>query len=163
MTAPAATSALAQALSATQSMPLGEPTGGRQVSTRGTWAEFQTLDCRTYYVNILTLEKQWQKPPGWEMSANRRPGQNSGMGHSNVYVGNLPKGCHDVMFRQLVEPHGPIISLKMMPSKKAGGNDYGFVKYVSVEVADHACKQMNGMEVNGCKLIVKFAAEDKKF
>lgn len=86
-----------------------------------------------------------------------------GMGHSNIYVGNLPHGSTEVTFRRLFEAHGGIISIKLMPSKKAGGNDYGFVKYCSMNEAQISIECMNGRDCNGSKLIVKFAAEDKKF
>jgi len=136
------------------------PSGGRQVGTRGCWAEFATPDSRSYYVNILTGEKQWARPVGYDVNYKRRGPLGMpipsipGMGHSNVYVGSLPAGINDVGFRQLVQPFGNIISIKVEQF-------YAFVKYSSVEEAQRCIDVMNGSVCNGVQLQVRFANKDR--
>jgi len=138
------------------------PSGGRQVGTRGNWAEFATPDSRSYYVNIVTGEKTWTRPIGYDTAASRRgataggaPGQPGNL-HSNVYVGSLPAGINDMTFWKMFEGFGTIISIKVVPEMY-----YGFVKFASQEQAQKSIDALNGAMCNGVQLAVRFANKDR--
>jgi len=134
-----------------------EPTGGRQVGCRGSWAEFSTPDNRQYYVNIATGEKTWARPLGYDNTASNRGGKgNPSTGHTNLYVGSLPAGINEVSFGQLLTPFGQIMSMKMVPAAY-----YGFVKYSKKEEAAAAIQTLNGAVVGGVQLQVRFANMDR--
>jgi len=138
------------------------PSGGRQVGTRGSWAEFSISDGRSYYLNVLTGEKTWTRPAGFDTLASRRGafGMSAsvppGLGHSNVYVGCLPAGLNDMTFRQLFDSFGNIISIKVVSDAY-----YGFVKFSNVHEAQAAIDAMNGFVCNGVHLAVRFANKDR--
>jgi len=134
------------------------PSGGRQVGVRGSWAEFATSAGRTYYVNVVTGEKTWARPVDYSnQSSNRAGGQVSANGiplhHSNLFVGSIPLGCTEIMFRQMFQPFGHIVSMKVVPEKR-----HGFVKFGSVPEAQNAIDTMNGVVINGTPLSVKYAS-----
>merc|ERR1712008_84611 len=102
-------------------------------------------DDRSYYVNILTGEKTWARPAGFDNMASRRgpsgvPVANGGIGSglSNVYVGGLPAGMNDMSFRQLFGCHGNIISVKVVSELC-----YGFVKFSNYIEAQQCIDAMN--------------------
>jgi len=133
------------------------PAGGRQVGVRGTWAEFATTDGRHYYVNCVNGEKTWAKPADFTHNKSHMGGQVSANGiplhHSNLFIGSLPYGCSDLMFRQMFEPFGRVLSMKVVPEKR-----HGFVKFSCVPEAQMAIDTMNGVNINGTALSVKYAS-----
>eukprot|EP00927_Polykrikos_kofoidii_P031151 TRINITY_DN26817_c0_g1_i1.p1 TRINITY_DN26817_c0_g1~~TRINITY_DN26817_c0_g1_i1.p1 ORF type:complete len:714 (-),score=108.33 TRINITY_DN26817_c0_g1_i1:60-2201(-) len=138
--------------------------GGRQVGVRGSWAEFATSAGRSYYVNVVSGEKTWTRPAGYDnMAASRRAapggvvaGQSGVSAHSNVYIGNLPPGSNDVAFRQLFSPFGTVVSIKVVPEMH-----YGFVKFSNLHEAQRAIDATNGALFNGSELAVRFANKDR--
>lgn len=120
------------------------------MGTRGDWAEFNLPDGRAYYQHIITGEKTWARPIGYDHVAGRRVAV--GQTHSNVYVGGLPVGTNEFSFRSLFSRFGSIVSTKVV-------NDlhYGFVKYTSTAEAQKCIDAMNGVAVNGMTLQVRFA------
>lgn len=142
------------------------PCGGRQVSARGSWAEYALMDGRSYYVNIVTKEATWSRPPGYEAVASRRgmtgiPGPpmmgDMGNGHSNLFIGNLPAGMDDITFRQLFCTCGTVVSVKTCMEQR-----YGFVKYACKSDAQKVIDVMNGAVLNGVQLAVRFANMDRR-
>lgn len=138
----------------------GDPfEGGRQVGVRGNWAEFATPAGRNYYVNVITQEKTWARPADYNVLAATRAGgppiAPNGLpttGHSNLFVGSIPPGCNDIIFRQIFSPFGHIVSMKCVPEK-----NHGFVKFMSVHESQRAIDTMNGALINGTPLRVRFA------
>lgn len=144
----------------------GRPEGGRQVGTRGSWAEYAITDGRSYYVNIVTGETTWTRPAGYDTVASRRgstglipgpPGTEPQTGHSNLFVGNLPAGLDELSFRQLFSQYGAVVSTKVVAEAR-----YGFVKYASVQEAQRVIDMMNGAIINGVQLAVRFANMDRR-
>jgi len=123
------------------------------------------MDGRSYYMNIITKEATWTRPPGYEAAASRRgmtgipgpPGPDNGLGHSNLFVGNIPAGLDDMSFRQLFGAYGNVISVKVVMEQR-----YGFVKYASVTEAQRVIDNMNGAVLNGVQLAVRFANMDRR-
>lgn len=75
--------------------------------------------------------------------------------HSNLFVAGLPEGTDDKSLWQLFETQGNIISTKYVPEKK-----YGFVKLATQREAEQAIRALNGLEVQGTRLAVRFANND---
>jgi len=142
------------------------PTGGRQVGTRGSWAEYALTDGRSYYVNIVTGEATWTRPSGYDCQASRRgvtgipgpSGGDNGSGHSNLFIGNIPAGIDEMSFRQLFSQYGQVVSVKVVMEQR-----YGFVKYANVDMAQRVIDTMNGAVINGVQLAVRFANMDRRF
>merc|ERR1711972_1130276 len=70
----------------------------------------------------------------------------------NLYVGGLPEGIDEAMFRILFGRYGSIVSVKLVSQKQCG-----YVKYASKQMAKSAIDALNGFECNGVKLTVKYA------
>eukprot|EP00929_Paragymnodinium_shiwhaense_P055407 TRINITY_DN27754_c0_g1_i2.p1 TRINITY_DN27754_c0_g1~~TRINITY_DN27754_c0_g1_i2.p1 ORF type:complete len:615 (-),score=114.03 TRINITY_DN27754_c0_g1_i2:279-2123(-) len=137
------------------------PVGGRQVGVRGSWAEFTTASGRSYYVNVVSGEKSWARPPDYDTNAVKATGMllppnPANTCHTNVYVGNLPVGITEVGFRQLFAPFGSIASMKLVPEIR-----YGFVKFTSVDEAQRCIDSGNGALINGQQIAVRFANRDR--
>merc|ERR1712060_187109 len=76
--------------------------------------------------------------------------------HNNLWVGGLPDGIDDMMFRTLFARYGTIISIKLVADKR-----YGFMKFGIKTEAQSAIDALNGFECNGVKLQVRFADRDR--
>lgn len=134
------------------------------MGTRGSWAEFATDEGWTYYVHILTGERSWKRPTGFDHAASRRgaagamlPPGALGVGHSNIYVGNLPPSItNDSLLRQLFANCGNIISLKLVAQSR-----YGFIKFSRPNEAQKAIDTMNGLNLQGLPLAVRIASKDR--
>mmetsp|Transcript_59071 Transcript_59071/g.189989 ORF Transcript_59071/g.189989 Transcript_59071/m.189989 type:complete len:327 (-) Transcript_59071:51-1031(-) len=74
------------------------------------------------------------------------------MGSTKLFVGSLPPNIDDATFAQLFQSYGQIMSLVCNQDKR-----YGFVTYSSMEEAQEAINATNGLAVNGCCIVVKFA------
>jgi len=70
----------------------------------------------------------------------------------NVYVFQLPPDFNEARLSDLFADCGSIISVKCVPEKK-----YGFVRFASVEEAQHAIDMVNGALVDGQPIGVQFA------
>merc|ERR1712217_334582 len=112
--------------------------------------------------NIMTGEKTWTRPVGFDNISSRRGAFALPMpvmpviGHCNAYVGSLPAGMNDMVFRQLFEGFGHIVAIKMVPEAY-----YGFVRYSDTAEAQKAIDMMNGFVCNGVQLAVRFANKDR--
>jgi len=78
--------------------------------------------------------------------------QEAAAAHTNLWVGGLPEGIDEAMFRTLFSRYGSIVSTKLMADQRAG-----FVRYSAKEQAEAAIAALNGFECNGVKLAVRFA------
>lgn len=146
------------------------PAGGRQVGVRGAWAEFSTAAGKPYFVNVVSGEKTWTRPAGYDtMRSGMKPGGSLGpgpggaliapggpqTGHSNVYVGSLPNGTNEATFRHLFSPFGTVVTCKVVPEMH-----YGFVKFSSPLEAQLAIDTVTGAIFNGSPLVIRFANKD---
>lgn len=77
-------------------------------------------------------------------------------GHSNLYVGSLPEGITEEAFQGIFQPYGNIESTKLFAD-----NQYGFVKFASTEEATAAESALNGSTVQGSKITVRPADNDR--
>ncbi|CAK0893829.1 unnamed protein product, partial [Prorocentrum cordatum] len=74
-----------------------------------------------------------------------------------VYVGGLPEGIDEAMFRALFGRYGGIKSVKLVPAKRLG-----YVRYGSKKEAKSAIDALNNFEANGVKLVVRHAEAEQK-
>jgi len=117
-------------------------------------------------VNIVTGEATWTRPGGYDCVASRRgvtgipgpAGSDNGLGHSNLFIGNIPAGIDEMSFRQLFSQYGQVVSVKVVMEQR-----YGFVKYANVDMAQRVIDTMNGAVINGVQLAVRFANMDRRF
>jgi RNA recognition motif-containing protein len=82
-------------------------------------------------------------------------------GICNIYISNLPLWKDDAWLSSTFAPFGPIISAKVMLTRRASDKPYGFVQYTEPAMATAAVAAMNGIEVDGMTLQVKLADRDK--
>jgi len=73
---------------------------------------------------------------------------------ATLWVGGLPEGIDDNMFRSLFARYGNVGSIKLVADKL-----YGFVQYTNKLDAQAAIGALNGFECNGVKLSVRFAEQ----
>lgn len=72
----------------------------------------------------------------------------------NIYVGNLPFSVTEEELRELFEPFGAIISLKLITDRETGRpRGFGFVEMDNAD-ADAAIKALNNTELGGRNLKV---------
>jgi len=81
---------------------------------------------------------------GWD---NLHAGHEAGL-----WVGRLPLDFGEVGLRQLFESHGQIKSIKVFAEKR-----YGFVNFATQSEAASAVQTLNGANVQGSQIIVRFA------
>lgn len=82
------------------------------------------------------------------------------LGHSNLYVKNLPADVDEPGLWQLFSRCGTIEAARVVRSKAQTSKGYGFVKYQHVQQAMEAISAFNGHNWNGYELEVKFADQD---
>jgi len=70
-----------------------------------------------------------------------------------LYVGSLPWEFSEESLSQLFEAFGEVVSTKMVAAKR-----YGFVRFGSQAEAEQALS-MNGVEVDGCAILVRYATK----
>ncbi|KAL0025180.1 hypothetical protein WJX77_005036 [Trebouxia sp. C0004] len=82
------------------------------------------------------------------------------IGHSNLYVKNLPADIDEPALWQLFSRCGTIEAARVVRSKAQTSKGYGFVKYQHVHQAMDAIQAFNGFNWNSYQLEVKFADQD---
>lgn len=80
---------------------------------------------------------------------------------TNLYVAGLPPGFNDAHLFQLFDRYGRIWSSRVCPSRRLGGFGYAFVKYGDPSHAAAAVRNLNGYDVGGACITVKFADNDR--
>ena len=79
-------------------------------------------------------------------------------GPMRLYVGSLHFNINEEMLRGIFEPFGSIQSITLMMDYETGrSKGYGFVTYEKSEDAKKAMEQMNGFELAGRPMKVKFS------
>ena len=104
-------------------------------------------------------------PPNWE-----GPPPSKG---SEIFVGKIPRDCYEDELVPVFETVGPIYELRLMMDFSGSNRGFGFVMYLSPEVADLAVQKLNNYEiregkkigvvksVNNCKLFIGGLPGDK--
>merc|ERR1711988_1776171 len=86
-----------------------------------------------------------------------------GVGKSGrIYVGNVPKYLGEPDVRRLFEAFGPLKEVRMIPGDQPPFNGYGFVEYHRDKEAETAIQKMNGYNLEGSTLKVRWASEPGK-
>eukprot|EP00434_Breviolum_minutum_P016644 symbB.v1.2.014673.t1/scaffold1075.1/size141427/9 len=80
---------------------------------------------------------------------------------TNLYVAGLPPGFNDAHLFQLFDRYGRIWSSRVCPSRRQGGFGYAFVKYGDPSHAAAAVRNLDGYDVGGACITVKFADNDR--
>eukprot|EP01023_Acetabularia_acetabulum_P016419 TRINITY_DN1810_c0_g1_i8.p1 TRINITY_DN1810_c0_g1~~TRINITY_DN1810_c0_g1_i8.p1 ORF type:complete len:474 (-),score=80.80 TRINITY_DN1810_c0_g1_i8:406-1827(-) len=82
--------------------------------------------------------------------------------HSNVFIRNIPPEIDQNALQQMFATYGQIEHTRLVKNKNPTGNNYGFVKYASVEQAQLSISTMNNAQVGTQFLEVKLASYDSK-
>jgi len=83
--------------------------------------------------------------------------QEAAASQTQLWVGGLPDGIDEAMFRTLFARYGTIASVKL-----ASGRREGYVKYNARDQAQAAIDALNGFECNGVKLSVRLSDAGSK-
>ena len=79
-----------------------------------------------------------------------------------LYVGNLAFSMTSEELEKLFEPHGNVISAKVITERETGrSRGFGFVELDSREAGEAAIRELNGNAVGGRPLVVR-EAEDRR-
>jgi len=80
----------------------------------------------------------------------------------NIYVGNLPKSATEELVKQAFQEFGEVSEVKLIKDRYSGElRGFGFVEMPSKTEAIAAIKEVDGMEMDGRKLIVNEARPRK--
>ena len=84
-----------------------------------------------------------------------------GASHSNVFIRGLPASLDQLTLQQLFQSFGAIESCRLQKDQLTGqSKGYGFVKFASIEAAEHAIQSLDGSSLSGSQIQVKFASSD---
>ncbi|CAN4086014.1 unnamed protein product [Withania somnifera] len=79
-----------------------------------------------------------------------------------VFVGNIPYDATEEQLIQICEEVGPVVSFRLVIDRETGKpKGYGFCEYKDEETALSARRNLQSYEINGRKLRVDFAENDK--
>lgn len=73
---------------------------------------------------------------------------------TNVYVKNFPDTITEEKLREIFEEYGSITSYRVMFDENGKSRGFGFVAFEDAEIAEVACNEMNGKEMEGKTLYV---------
>lgn len=73
---------------------------------------------------------------------------------TNVYVKNFPDTWNEEQLVELFNKYGSITSFRLMFDEMGKSRGFGFVAFESAEIAEEACVEMNGKELDGKILYV---------
>ena len=80
-----------------------------------------------------------------------------------IYVGNLPFDAPEEEIRDLFEPFGDVISVKLILDRETGRpRGFGFVEMEDGSSAESAIQALNGSQMGGRNLTVNEAHERKR-
>uniref|UniRef100_A0A3Q7I3M0 RRM domain-containing protein n=1 Tax=Solanum lycopersicum TaxID=4081 RepID=A0A3Q7I3M0_SOLLC len=80
----------------------------------------------------------------------------------SVFVGNIPYDATEEQLIQICEEVGPVVSFRLVTDRETGKlKGYGFCEYRDEETALSARRNLQGYKINGRKLRVDFAGNDK--
>ena len=84
-----------------------------------------------------------------------------GPNHSNVFIRGLPASLDQSTLQQLFQSFGAIESCRVQKDQLTGhSKGYGFVKFVTIEAAEHAIQSLDGSSLSGSQIQVKYASSD---
>lgn len=77
---------------------------------------------------------------------------------AKLYVGNLSYSVTDERLQQHFEPHGTVVSARVIADKFSGrSKGFGFVEMSSDEEAEKATQALNGTDFEGRNIVVSEA------
>jgi len=75
-----------------------------------------------------------------------------------IYVGNLNYRMTEDALRELFEPYGEVVSVKVVKDRFSGrSKGFGFVEMASKDEGETAIQKLNDSEVEGRNIRVNFA------
>lgn len=146
------------------------PSGGRQIAVRGVWAEYATANQRTYWMNVVTKETTWLRPAGVQGSQDNQPRTGATLSrdawaskspnlysgnHGHIFVGGLPPGMNDMVFKQSFERFGRLVSMSLHADRC-----YAYAQYGSMAEAARAVEVMHKSHFYGVRIMCKMANLD---
>ena len=77
---------------------------------------------------------------------------------TKLFVGSLPWSIDDQKLKETFEPHGTIVSAKVVTDRSTGrSRGFGFVEMESYEDAQKAMSALNDSEIDGRNIVVNEA------
>ncbi len=77
---------------------------------------------------------------------------------TKLFVGSLPWAVNDEALKAAFEPHGTVVSAKVITDRQTGrSRGFGFVEMQSESEASKAIQALNGAELKGRNIIVSEA------
>lgn len=77
---------------------------------------------------------------------------------TKLFVGSLPWAVNDDTLREAFEPHGTVVSAKVITDRQTGrSRGFGFVEMSNDTEASAAITALNGSDLNGRSIIVSEA------
>jgi RNA recognition motif-containing protein len=77
---------------------------------------------------------------------------------TKLFVGSLPWSVDDQKLKETFEPHGNVVSAKVVTDRSSGrSRGFGFVEMESAEDAQKAMSALNDSELGGRNIVVNEA------
>ena len=77
---------------------------------------------------------------------------------TKLFVGSLPWAVDDQKLKEIFEPHGNIVSAKVVTDRNSGrSRGFGFVEMENAEDAKKAITELNDSEMDGRNIVVNEA------
>ena len=77
---------------------------------------------------------------------------------TKLFVGSLPWAVDDQKLKETFEPHGNVVSAKVVTDRNSGrSRGFGFVEMENAEDAQKAISELNESEMDGRKIVVNEA------
>ncbi len=77
---------------------------------------------------------------------------------TKLFVGSLPWAVNDDSLKAVFEPHGTVVSAKVITDRQTGrSRGFGFVEMEDESEASKAIQALNGTDVQGRSIIVSEA------
>uniref|UniRef100_A0A0N4ZAI6 RRM domain-containing protein n=1 Tax=Parastrongyloides trichosuri TaxID=131310 RepID=A0A0N4ZAI6_PARTI len=84
-------------------------------------------------------------------------------GKNSIFVGNISYEVSEDTIKSIFSQVGPILHMKMVYDRETGRpRGYGFIEYADVQTAETAIRNLNQYDLNGRKLRVDSAVQDKE-
>ena len=77
---------------------------------------------------------------------------------TKLFVGSLPWSVDDNTLQSVFEPHGQVVSAKVVTDRETGrSRGFGFVEMQDSTAANNAIQALNNSELNGRSIVVNEA------
>lgn len=81
----------------------------------------------------------------------------------SIFVGNLDYNASEADLRSLFEPHGRVVSVRIMSDPTTQrSRGFAFVSMPSLDDADEAIKRLAGVSLNGRRLTVNESQDGRR-